>query len=319
VECTKIEELLSEYIDDLLDTQTRKLVDVHLQSCPACHKTLEELKSLVRDLGAFEPVLAPPDFLDKVHQRLFKRSWARRIFDTLFVPPLVKLPLQFAAVAIMAVLVITISYRIKPEIEVTRRSTETSQKKVVSESAGDTYAHKPMKQNQPKSAVSEENQIVQDNQIIEFALLVNQVPKESVQDEKLRSLERSKKEESPAIHSPAPPAALKQRELKLSLQKNEVKRAKPDEEAFRDIDSNWVFGEIQSLTNRLQGTIIESTYDKDPSYTQKTMTVRIPFTSYNQFLEALKQLGTLQPSVPVNVTGKDDKTITIRIRLVALD
>jgi len=318
VQCAKVEEQLSEYIDDLLDTPVRSLVDAHLQNCPACHKTLEELKTLVRDLGDLEPVSAPPDFFDKVQQRLLKRSWARRIFEALFVPPLVKLPLQFAAVAVMAILVITISYRITPETEVARRSDETGQKEVVSEPAKDTY--KPMKQDQPKVAESgEQGQIVQE-EIIELALVLNQVTVEPVRDEKSGSAEKSKKQLSPSMPSSPAPATLNQNELQLTPQKSEMEHAKQEEKTATASDSDRGFVEIQSLTNRLNGTIIESagTAHLRTHHEEETITVKIPFTSYNQFLEALRQLGSVQ-GVTGNVTVKGNQTITIRIRVAALD
>jgi predicted anti-sigma-YlaC factor YlaD len=51
MECAKIKDLLSEYIDGTLDAQPKALIDEHLLACPKCNEELASLKTLIRELG----------------------------------------------------------------------------------------------------------------------------------------------------------------------------------------------------------------------------------------------------------------------------
>lgn len=44
VSCSVIEDLLPSYLDGLLSDDSRKMVEEHLEECPACRKKLEEMK-----------------------------------------------------------------------------------------------------------------------------------------------------------------------------------------------------------------------------------------------------------------------------------
>lgn len=58
IDCTKFEELLTDYLDKTLDRPTFKAVAEHAISCPLCHSLLNEVKgalAVCRDLG--EPKL----------------------------------------------------------------------------------------------------------------------------------------------------------------------------------------------------------------------------------------------------------------------
>ena len=105
MDCTRIRELLSEYIDDVLDPDMRARVEKHLDDCRACTEELIALQALVHDLGSLERIRAPEDFLDRLHERLEPRFTSRRLIHLLFVPMRVKLPLEFATAAALLILV----------------------------------------------------------------------------------------------------------------------------------------------------------------------------------------------------------------------
>jgi anti-sigma factor RsiW len=60
--CERIEEYLSELIDHQLDPQTAEKVNRHLTDCAACRQEFEELRLIVEQSAALEP-LEPPDRL----------------------------------------------------------------------------------------------------------------------------------------------------------------------------------------------------------------------------------------------------------------
>jgi len=113
--CARIKELLSEYVDGVLDAQTRAGIKEHIATCVSCQKEMEELKVLVEDLGSLKHAKAPDDFLDRLHKRIEPRFGFGKIINTLFVPMRVKLPVQLVTVTATAVLVFSIIHVQQPE------------------------------------------------------------------------------------------------------------------------------------------------------------------------------------------------------------
>jgi len=108
MECVRVKELLSEYIDGSLDAQVGAAVKDHVSICNGCKEELASLSAMVEELGSLEPVKAPADFLEKIHERMEPRFRLYRIIRKLFVPFHIKIPLELAAVATMAILVIAV-------------------------------------------------------------------------------------------------------------------------------------------------------------------------------------------------------------------
>lgn len=108
MDCAGIEELLSEYIDGTLDAKAVQVVEKHILACSNCKETLVSLSAMVEELNALEPVKAPADFLEKIHQRMETRSDFSRLFRKLFVPFKIKIPLQLAAAATASILVVMV-------------------------------------------------------------------------------------------------------------------------------------------------------------------------------------------------------------------
>jgi hypothetical protein len=108
MECARVKELLSEYIDGSLDAQVGAAVRDHVSICNDCKEELASLSAMVEELGSLEPVKAPADFLEKIHERMEPRLRLYRIIRKLFVPFHIKIPLELAAAATMAILVIAV-------------------------------------------------------------------------------------------------------------------------------------------------------------------------------------------------------------------
>jgi len=120
MECAEIKELLSEYLDDTLDSKTKRLVREHVQACSGCKAELDSLRSLVGALGSLGPVKAPDDFLDRLHERIEKKSTFSKLWRKLFVPLPIKVPVQFAAVTAVALLVFAVVRTQQPHKRVDR-------------------------------------------------------------------------------------------------------------------------------------------------------------------------------------------------------
>ena len=73
------------------------------------------MKSLVHDLQNLEAVKAPDDFLSQLHERMDRRFDFSAFISVLFRPFRIKIPLQLATAAVMALLIFTIVHT--PQIE----------------------------------------------------------------------------------------------------------------------------------------------------------------------------------------------------------
>jgi hypothetical protein len=105
MDCARVRELLSEYIDDVLDPETRARVEKHLDGCKACTEELTALQALVEELGTLEKIQPPDDFLDRLHERLTPHFSLQKLVQLFFVPIRVKLPLEFATAAFLVILI----------------------------------------------------------------------------------------------------------------------------------------------------------------------------------------------------------------------
>lgn len=51
IPCIEVVELVSDYLDDALDPETRRRVEAHLELCPPCVTYVEQVRETVAALG----------------------------------------------------------------------------------------------------------------------------------------------------------------------------------------------------------------------------------------------------------------------------
>lgn len=105
MQCTEVKERLSEYIDGVLDPETRGLMEEHLAACEGCAGELTSLRTLIQELGSLDPVEPPRDFFEQLHESLETPSRLSRLLRSLFVPFRIKVPLEFAGAAVVGLLI----------------------------------------------------------------------------------------------------------------------------------------------------------------------------------------------------------------------
>ena len=101
--CHDAREQLSALIDDALGDAERSAVEEHLATCAECRRELERLRGTVALLRAVEPARAPAGFVDRVLEAARPEPWPRRLFRALLLPWPVKLPIEAAAIVLVAV------------------------------------------------------------------------------------------------------------------------------------------------------------------------------------------------------------------------
>jgi len=79
MKCKKIQLLLSAYLDQELDAQTRAMVEEHLDSCTGCHQVLGELKHYLSLAGSVDKVEAPSWLETKIWQEIEEPETTRVI------------------------------------------------------------------------------------------------------------------------------------------------------------------------------------------------------------------------------------------------
>lgn len=106
MECRRIEELLSSYLDKNLSGEEMARVEGHLRTCSRCPQELERLKRTVYLVSSLEEVEPPPGFLGSVRSRIEPElAWKRWVRKAIF-PIHIKIPLEaLAAIFIMAIII----------------------------------------------------------------------------------------------------------------------------------------------------------------------------------------------------------------------
>lgn len=72
--CGEIIELISLYIDNELDNESRNDIEEHIETCESCRSELESLREIVGVLGSIEDVELPSGFKENLHERLMAQK-----------------------------------------------------------------------------------------------------------------------------------------------------------------------------------------------------------------------------------------------------
>ena len=120
--CQEIRELFSARVDDALSSEERATLDAHLATCAECAREWDRFAHTVGLLRAVAPARAPVGFVDRVVAAR-PQPWHRRLARRVFLPWPVKLPLEAAAVVMVAGLAVLVFQR-SPELQQAARGPE---------------------------------------------------------------------------------------------------------------------------------------------------------------------------------------------------
>jgi len=102
----EIRHKLSEYIDGAVTPQERAAIDEHLQACTTCSDALAELRKTIDQVKQIEEVEAPVWMTQKIMANVRAEAKEKKgLFQRLFYPLAVKLPIQAAALLFLTVTV----------------------------------------------------------------------------------------------------------------------------------------------------------------------------------------------------------------------
>jgi len=134
MECADIQKKLSAYIDDAISPEERMLIDEHLTSCQECSVSLSDMRKTLEYIQKLEDIEPPPWLTQKVMARIRLEAKPKRgILQKLFYPLHIKLPIEAAAVFLIAVAALYIFKTIQPEVKLTQMPSEEMKTQIPSQ------------------------------------------------------------------------------------------------------------------------------------------------------------------------------------------
>ncbi len=110
-----IRHTLSEYIDGAVTPKQKKDIESHLKSCAECRNALAELKKTIEHVKKVEEADSPAWMTQKIMAKVRAEAERKRsVFQRLFYPLAIKLPVQAVAILFLAVTAFYIYRNINP-------------------------------------------------------------------------------------------------------------------------------------------------------------------------------------------------------------
>ncbi|MBW2206153.1 MAG: zf-HC2 domain-containing protein [Deltaproteobacteria bacterium] len=315
MECSKVKELLSEYLDGMLDEEASARVQAHLSECADCRDEHASLKALVHELGAMEAVTPPVDFLARLHERMEEPSWFSKLMHTLFVPLRFKIPLEFAAVA-LAVMIIFSMLNVPFDV---RKASMSPEKPMIAETGERAYMQdvsKPSKQETPEPEApvkrSMAKALEEERKPLEMLLVLREQRPSRLMAKASRApgpgRERFRSRSDRALHS-----GVEERDYAAQGQMGAGGKASVETKAPLPQPPPTVQKVTDAIT-MLGGQVVSP---KETWHKEKTSAIiaRIPAKNYTPLVEELCTLGTLQSPVPMP-SDTYEGTIQLRIKVL---
>lgn len=110
-----IRHTLSEYLDNNITPQERAKIEEHLKTCQECASALSELQKTVEHIKTVEELAPPAWMTQKIMAKVRAEAETKKsLFEKLFLPLSIKLPLQAVAVVFLAVTAFYMYQSIQP-------------------------------------------------------------------------------------------------------------------------------------------------------------------------------------------------------------
>lgn len=104
MKCSKVTHLISLYAEGEVDSNTRRQIETHLETCKHCKNEYSAMVEMMTVMGTLGNVEAPTDFLARLHEKIELGSWRNRIRQLLHIPKSIRYPLDIMALGTTAVL-----------------------------------------------------------------------------------------------------------------------------------------------------------------------------------------------------------------------
>ena len=164
--CDQVQARLSEYLEKSLEREVLEAVESHLSSCPRCQAEAEFLAESVRSVADLPSVEPPLGFSQRVMTRVREEAERPRLWQRLFLPTSVKIPIHAAALLLVGGFAVVLYQANKPpEMQLTeslrveqgaalRQALNAEKKEKDIESSTSTAA--PLALSEPKAKFADE-------------------------------------------------------------------------------------------------------------------------------------------------------------------
>jgi hypothetical protein len=295
-ECRYIKQLLSEYIDGVIDTPDRKAVSEHLMICPGCSSEYEALKSMIGRLRDIRIVKAPDEFLEKIHGRIGNVTLFERLRE-IFSFQNIRLPVELAAFTATAFLIVFIFNHIPSE-----------EKNIVRNNA-DNNGKLTMSQGRlPAQAAEDKNPAIQSAEGTDSSTLIKelQIPVKLAmaltvrKDITLIPSQNVSFDDSGTGYQPN--------------NMNNWQTENGSEERIMQPDE--INAKIDGIIKSVEGKLLSRDYQTGTGYPAR-LELDIPAENYRLFLSKIETLGTFKTAMP-DIGNKSEKTrVLIQLELAS--
>jgi hypothetical protein len=112
MECNKIKDLLTPYVDGEIAADKKRLVDSHVRDCSSCLSELLFLQRFKRAAAELPRKTAPDGFLEGVHEKLSASPPLIRFIKSLFSFEAMKSPAGAAAILVTAAIIVAVVFNV---------------------------------------------------------------------------------------------------------------------------------------------------------------------------------------------------------------
>jgi Putative zinc-finger/Predicted integral membrane protein (DUF2275) len=109
--CEEVQTRISEYLEQSLDAISMKSIEVHLSSCSRCRVDADSLADCIQEVAALPMVDPPLGFAQRVMAHVREINKNPTLWERLFLPTRVKIPLQATAVVLIGALALVLSQK----------------------------------------------------------------------------------------------------------------------------------------------------------------------------------------------------------------
>ena len=102
--CEEVQKYLSDFLDKSLDNERAQAIEDHLPACSRCSEEMVSLAECQRFVSSLPAVELPLGFTNRVMARVREAAHPPSLWERLFLPHRIKIPLQATAVILIAVL-----------------------------------------------------------------------------------------------------------------------------------------------------------------------------------------------------------------------
>lgn len=305
--CHEIQEHLSEYLDHRLEGEKRHEIEEHLASCPDCLPEAKLLSDGIKRVAGLPKIAPPAGFSQRIMAQIRSEAAPPTLWDRLFQPLRIKLPLHATALLLVAGLAVYL-YRAndlsRTEMIAPAESSPALKRPAIPPAGETKLTGPPPKEEAPAAAPSEPQRFADSNQpAAERDRIEPQAEENRAPSAPASGLMKSMEDRS------NPQSAAGAAVQKKNLSADE---ASPDATlTFRPHDaaekSAALTSRMKQAAERSGGKVFALIQDPAEGTPRSDYWLNLPRSEYGRFKTELSQIGQLlSESQPAPAGGRSD-------------